>query len=98
LTPSPLFPYTTLFRSPGRRLHPDVWRVGAAVHGETDRLEPVAHDAGVLQIEIHEPADFLLAFRSVHGGRGLLDHVRHRVELGRRSEEHTSELQSPDHL
>src|SRR5258708_16384450 len=64
---SPLFPYTTLFRS--RRLSPPACRRAGRSAGRHDRLQ-----AGSA------------------GGTGALP------AWSRRSEEHTSELQSPDHL
>src|SRR5258708_21245445 len=60
---STLFPYTTLFRSGGRR---------PPTHRDIDK----AHTEGFC----------LCAFS------------RHRAAIAARSEEHTSELQSPDHL
>src|SRR5258708_23533833 len=64
---STLFPYTTLFRSPG----------------PSDRLRPV-ESAG-------RPGRLQFA-RSEHGGGSAPGRAQNR------SEEHTSELQSPDHL
>src|SRR5438876_2305859 len=77
---SPLFPYTTLFRSPrgGRSAAP------AADDVRDDRNPECQRLAGA--------------------GARLADHVvaaerdRQRQRLNRRSEEHTSELQSPVHL
>src|SRR4051812_49769862 len=65
---SPLFPYTTLFRSPGRPGRPR----------RTGRL-PVQDRAG----GVREPL-----------GTGAAPVHRARPGVGRRSEEHTSELQS----
>src|SRR5258708_23365511 len=69
---STLFPYTTLFRSAGRRLHA---AAGRACEGGCDRQPPV---------QAHADLDRHLRLR-------LLPDPH-------RSEEHTSELQSPDHL
>src|SRR5258708_28170042 len=62
---STLFPYTTLFRSPG----------------EPEILQRL----GVRREKAHRSAI-------------LRRHVRDGGAIGERSEEHTSELQSPDHL
>src|SRR5438552_5108851 len=71
---SPLFPYTTLFRS---------WIGGAAAADAGDRFA----DAALVYAQAAiDPVD--LAARFLGGGEERRD----------RSEEHTSELQSPDHL
>src|SRR5207244_7465620 len=84
---SPLFPYTTLFRStidPRCRPHAD--RAGGRLR---DGLPPL--DVDLLEGGVR---------RAVRGR--LRSPVRlpprRRLQLGNRSEEHTSELQSPDHL
>src|SRR5438552_10793123 len=72
---SPLFPYTTLFRSEG---------VGHA-HRERAGVALIAVGAGVAQHDSH--------------GVAALERLRFPHDtVGVRSEEHTSELQSPDHL
>src|SRR5438552_18665729 len=76
-TKSPLFPYTTLFRSPERR---------------PLRVRGVAVLAGDVLVEA--PAE-----RDVDHLDAAADREeRHVVRDLPRSEEHTSELQSPDHL
>src|SRR5690348_17703059 len=82
---STLFPYTTLFRS--------VWghHVRAAWCDEAARqwLEVIADQ--------HEHRRRVYAAAGWYASRlGLL--VKHRRDLHYRSEEHTSELQSPVHL
>src|SRR3712207_8163672 len=82
---STLFPYTTLFRSgvePDRGLVEDQ-QVGPAEQ-RLGQGEPLAHAAGQLA-HLH--------VRLV----GEADLVEHAAHLGR-SEEHTSELQSPQYL
>src|SRR5258708_21012804 len=86
---STLFPYPTLFRS----VQPPV-DVGVAVAGQRP-----AHGGGkppqVIDLAVADPAD-----RRHRLDRGA-DHEASRVRalpVGTRSEEHTSELQSPDHL
>src|SRR5438552_11744414 len=85
--PSTLFPYTTLFRSLGPAVEPEREVGSVAVLCEHVRIA-VVPDRGAV------------------GGDGIhrLEH-RHVVRIDRgehlfavRSEEHTSELQSPDHL
>src|SRR5256885_13258349 len=76
---STLFPYTTLFRSLGRR-HPGVAR--------TEDLVDLGNAGGA----VGESGDGLCA--------SDLEHRLDAAQLGRyqRSEEHTSELQSPCNL
>src|SRR5947208_11931817 len=80
---STLFPYTTLFRSEhGRRAHGE----DATDQRRPRRREPPAH-AG------HTGADAPVA------GQPAASRSRSATRAVRvRSEEHTSELQSPDHL
>src|SRR5207244_11647645 len=89
------FPYTTLFRSTFLRLVDGTAVVGAKRMGKAidlDRAEPVLDGA------IHDDG------RPLHdlvvGQAGWPAHVLQQRLLLRllRSEEHTSELQSPDHL
>src|SRR5207244_9691797 len=90
LSPSlafPLFPYTTLFRS--------------GLSGTVRRRDPCRRAAGVVEgahaaARTAQHVDDLPELRAVaaHDGDG-----KHRLRLAPpRSEEHTSELQSPDHL
>src|SRR5207244_13459601 len=94
---SPLFPYTTLFRSrarDGELEHPrhralaeDRIAEDLVVH-----VAPLRDEAGVLDVA----HDLDLVHAVARAGRAddvLLDH-----HAAHRSEEHTSELQSPDHL
>src|SRR5207244_12840703 len=76
-TPSPLFPYTTLFRSV---------REAARLQSFPDRYE-FSGSLGSRQKQVGNAVPPLLA-RAV--GIAIRTHLR--------SEEHTSELQSPDHL
>src|SRR5207244_12972471 len=96
LTPptSTLFPYTTLFRS----THAGEHFVGDRLHrrhivARRRRLAERARDAGVgnehTVIRQHHVLRLQLAMRDLGGVR---------VRETARSEEHTSELQSPDHL
>src|SRR5258708_30970576 len=82
---STLFPYTTLFRS--------------------QREFPIARRLAREVLQIFDAVDLLLE----RGRHGLADYVGRRTGIGSgdlkrwrrdfgRSEEHTSELQSPDHL
>src|SRR5207244_11527412 len=85
--PSILFPYTTLFRS----LMPDFWQFPTVSMG----LAPLM-------------AIYQARFMKYLHGRGISDTDERKIwafigdgemdEPESRSEEHTSELQSPDHL
>src|SRR5258708_17814727 len=83
---STLFPYTPLFRS---RIAP------SAIH-KLNRAVAVAEwkgpAAGLAVLDGFEPPDWLT------GSRSLPLRNRYRAVQFVRSEEHTSELQSPDHL
>src|SRR5256884_6420283 len=79
---STLFPYTTLFRSPEPRLGPQRRTVGHA--GE-------AHDAAH---RLRDPLEALVG----RVGSGRAEALDGRSDDARRSEEHTSELQSRLHL
>src|SRR5690348_17724717 len=86
---STLFPYTTLFRSGGPLLCV-LRRLGRPFVGDLCRLiaARVSQDASA------QPERFgmrLEAERAVEGEQGA-------VPIAQRSEEHTSELQSPVHL
>src|SRR5258708_32062713 len=76
---STLFPYTTLFRSPGYNGSPQILR-GRPVLADECRYFPGRHQNS-------RSAD-------LDGGHRPSTRGRRR----NRSEEHTSELQSPDHL
>src|SRR3712207_7228507 len=80
---STLFPYTTLFRSPGRPGADRIDREGA---------RPVPPRRAPLSDRRGRP-------RGAHHQAGERQHVERPVpEEGRRSEEHTSELQSRQYL
>src|SRR5690348_17863867 len=79
---SPLFPYTTLFRSTSAPSFSGCWKIGESIELSTAR---------------YAPAVFALA------ASARISEIRKRGLLGvsiriKRSEEHTSELQSPVHL
>src|SRR5258708_20099661 len=80
---STLFPYTTLFRSQT-----------ALVRDRLVAAHPELAANGAVEIVTIRPTGDRVQDRLLAeiGGNGLLDH------LDKRSEEHTSELQSPDHL
>src|SRR5207244_12488396 len=97
-TPSPprstLFPYTTLFRSVniqnGRHRRLDAVQELAELYRAMPGVE-ISHDPTTLHAQRRKQRD------------GAVPHVIMGAPLGlagahRRSEEHTSELQSPDHL
>src|SRR5262245_64497413 len=87
---SPLFPYTTLFRS------------GAALAHEVERLEAVArlaHDLDVvlrLEDDPQPAADQGLVVGDENSDHVVCGSIGRRART--RSEEHTSELQSLRHL
>src|SRR5207244_9497241 len=86
---SPLFPYTTLFRSVLRELAHCVLD-GPEVNSERFKeiVTALKEKLRYRSRELFQPIRLALAGRA---GEGELDRVI-------RSEEHTSELQSPDHL
>src|SRR5258708_31803209 len=77
---SPLFPYTTLFRS--NRAGKLIGHFARALHGESPLLSFVNGQ---------NPAEHIF-------GAHLVTDERSGLSPCSRSEEHTSELQSPDHL
>src|SRR5256885_13868605 len=91
---STLFPYTTLFRSPLPRggqvaFHPASKTVGVLHADCHDRMLVVGVDEAVLVWAI------LIPFDGPDGFQGVGVEL---AELADRSEEHTSELQSPCNL
>src|SRR2546422_3864657 len=80
---STLFPYTTLFRS-----------CHDAAHGDRLWTGRTAARCGVLRGVVVEETN--VAVRGESGGR--LSNLMQGIDLGMRSEEHTSELQSRLHL
>src|SRR5207244_12880746 len=93
----PLFPYTTLFRSGAADELSEL--AGGAERLPLSRVHDTSGDAAreALLTEVEEDVG-QFAFRAlVHeiGRRHGLRRIHAHVE---RSEEHTSELQSPDHL
>src|SRR3712207_9467026 len=91
---STLFPYTTLFRSPPRRL---LGTVAVALR-RVPALEAGDHDA--VAVRCAAPGRAEVPDRSWH--EVALPHIELLVEafriVGLRSEEHTSELQSRQYL
>src|SRR5690348_17981941 len=84
---STLFPYTTLFRSRGRR--------HASLAAERAARVPERGPQRVDAVRAHAQADRGLVAAEAHEIRPA---ARDRVVQRERSEEHTSELQSPVHL
>src|SRR3712207_8423384 len=83
---STLFPYTTLFRSPGGRTRPR----GRCSGGDRSCLRPPALGVHDVALGALLPGDLLL---------GLGEHLVLLLDgEGGRSEEHTSELQSRQYL
>src|SRR5258708_39373069 len=91
---STLFPYTTLFRSLNT-LGVILWS-----QNDTRGLEPVTDEALVLARKQGDHLNLPLAL--ILRGEALMqerrDYAQAQACLEERSEEHTSELQSPDHL
>src|SRR5438552_13787745 len=81
---STLFPYTTLFRSLGGVAAHGVLGLGAV--GDPRRVAEINHRLA------RQPRE-----HGTRHGEPADPGIKH-AEWGRRSEEHTSELQSPDHL
>src|SRR5258708_20660778 len=81
---STLFPYTTLFRS----RQPQHLADGLALPGDVGQLCAVAQTAARIAGQVGIGHEGHLEFDAAGPGAGL----------AARSEEHTSELQSPDHL
>src|SRR5207244_13502634 len=92
-----LFPYTTLFRSPRALAPQSRGRVGLAARGHRSRTNDVpSHNSELVRwpVQLHA----LPRADSARRKKFLpATHVLRRAGC-RRSEEHTSELQSPDHL
>src|SRR5207253_8230371 len=86
---SPLFPYTTLFRSAFTRVMPD-----SKVPDTQLLLAAAPLTAGPYFKPFKQP------YQDAFGGRIIMLHPESRgtVSLASRSEEHTSELQSRGHL
>src|SRR5947208_6273857 len=85
---STLFPYTTLFRS--LREHEDV------VSGFVDSIRGLY--AGETTVIITEQGNSRSYPWFRHAMFYLPEYAVYELQVGGRSEEHTSELQSPDHL
>src|SRR5207244_11950105 len=86
---STLFPYTTLFRSPGVSLN------GFEARTDHAHYFMLAGANQVLQRPSHLP--LVIGDQHAHISRCRNFHANRADKLNR-SEEHTSELQSPDHL
>src|SRR5947208_11862216 len=84
---STLFPYTTLFRSPDLRAPRVLW---VGVSGQREQVNALAR----LATEVDSGLDTLGFPREA---RPFSPHLT-LARIKERSEEHTSELQSPDHL
>src|SRR5258708_18576933 len=82
---STLFPSTTLFRSERGR---ELVAQALAAAGGRDQQEPPLGEQGLHRLALARP----------EGGVAEPREARVEIRRGRRSEEHTSELQSPDHL
>src|SRR5207244_13609666 len=82
-----LFPYTTLFRSKGGALADlsNAPKMVDIIHRQSERLSELVED--LLELSRIDAKQIQLARVPVN-----------LAEAAQRSEEHTSELQSPDHL
>src|SRR5258708_24827589 len=83
---STLFPYTTLFRS--------LLAAFRFVHASSVSL----HYSSILQLAGCRPPAHRKPLLENLSGRWVMVPDRDRTHRSQRSEEHTSELQSPDHL
>src|SRR5207244_12819408 len=94
---SPLFPYTTLFRSVLRAAADD--RVVDRHAARVDVLD-AADDGGVERAAAGIDVEHRTAAHGGAGGQaaGQIPGAATQDDVVARSEEHTSELQSPDHL
>src|SRR5438552_5864592 len=81
-----LFPYTTLFRSTITKVSVTCATPGVTIHYTTTGVDPTLQDPQVL------------SGASVVVGRNFTLKAKAWTAADSRSEEHTSELQSPDHL
>src|SRR5207244_10929531 len=95
--PPPLFPYTTLFRSAAVLLG-DVVDQLLDEHGLADAGAPEEACLAAPRIRLQQIDDLDAGLEHLDLGRLVLERGRGPVDRVRRSEEHTSELQSPDHL
>src|SRR5207244_13642702 len=93
---SSLFPYTTLFRSLSRRAGPDLSdRVRLRRRQPPRRPDlRVVRSADPISLTMATNLDLAHATASA----SLAPKLTAAEEAAKRSEEHTSELQSPDHL
>src|SRR5207244_9795380 len=94
LPPSTSFPYTTLFRSALLGLHLLLFEL--FLDGGVELLAPFVNRIVGVDQDVAGPA----RWRQLHAHDArlnlMVEGLRFLVQL--RSEEHTSELQSPDHL
>src|SRR5258708_13703832 len=86
---STLFPYTTLFRSVTLAVACTNQHGAAVIEGQATVHAPARH--------IERQRTSLPEIRLEAGGRDGLQRLL-ALDVARRSEEHTSELHSPDHL
>src|SRR5207244_6716819 len=90
LRSSPLFPYTTLFRS---------MAVDRDLRSAEETVSMVEQEGGecvAFEADVTKEATLAAAIAAAQKRWGCIDILHYNV--GVRSEEHTSELQSPDHL
>src|SRR5258708_9519687 len=87
---STLFPYTTLFRSHRSAAHQ--LEIGESSRGVQANVAVIGVCPGTLQLESGAVTHADLS------ARDIVHDPAQRVGARSRSEEHTSELQSPDHL
>src|SRR5207248_7357979 len=90
---SPLYPYTTLFRSRFPALS-QLSQVGQLT--PRDVQERLSSPAPPLLVDVRQPDEYSGELGHIAGSRSIpLRELAARVEEISRSEEHTSELQSP---
>src|SRR5207244_6113657 len=87
LIPS-LFPYTTLFRSP---------TLDVASLGWSEKGSPKFMVEQAVVLALQQNPDVRRALEEIKRTKGVIIQIRAEA-LPQRSEEHTSELQSPHHL
>src|SRR5207244_12734763 len=93
---STLFPYTTLFRSIGLETHNAILTSAKTGAGVAEVLEAIVREVPPPKGDPNAPLKALIFDSWYDSYRGVI--VLFRVIDGTRSEEHTSELQSPDHI
>src|SRR5207244_11434390 len=94
---STLLPYTTLFRSPEREARMSF----GPIYEVADATYIVRAGSPVTNFQtLDQPGTKVAAVNNTTTMRGAIAHLKNAKVTGAtfRSEEHTSELQSPDHL